>query len=186
MTAATKTHDKISILALLDQSDVAVIRALEALYSRQTADELASHMTRHTNGVGFSKWDAAFLTDMVVKNRRWGRLTPNQMRVTREKVKKYWRQLVEIANGRAEVPHVGEVHVPEAHPRGATMSVSAECQCENYDGEMLCPSCSSRKAIEDEARWDAEFAAREHAAEARAFMSDPDLFPESRLLAGSW
>jgi hypothetical protein len=92
-----------------------VIKALHAIHARQTADEQAGGYTNHTNGIGFSKFDAPFLTDMVVKHRRYGSLTPKQMAVTRNKIKRYWRQLVEIANERdaVKVPSIRPVPDPE-------------------------------------------------------------------------
>jgi hypothetical protein len=91
-------HDKESIQALLDRSDRAVIRGLKAIFALQTAEEQQGHHTNENNGVGFSKFDAPFLTDMVKAIDTWGGLTPKQMAVTRNKLRRYHRQLVEIAN----------------------------------------------------------------------------------------
>jgi hypothetical protein len=88
---------------LLDKNDQAVIRAMHAIQDRQTADEQAGHTTRHTNGVGWSKFDAEWMSEMIIGYRRWGRLTPKQMAITRNKVKRYWRQLCEIANEKEAV-----------------------------------------------------------------------------------
>jgi hypothetical protein len=98
VTAAT--HTKESIQALLERSDQAVYKALLAIYNRQTAAEQAGHHTREVNGVGFSRFDAPFLTDMVRGYLRYESLTPKQLAITRNKMKRYWRQLVEIANSR--------------------------------------------------------------------------------------
>lgn len=109
--------DKAKVQTLLQENDRAVIKALYAIHARQTADEKAGGYTNHTNGVGFSKFDAPFLTDMVVKYRRYGSLTPKQMAVTRNKIKHYWKQLVEIANERdaaaAPAPSIRPTPDPE-------------------------------------------------------------------------
>ena len=93
-----KVWTKESIQELLMKSDKAVIAALHSIYALQTADEKAGGHTSQVNSVGFSQYDAPFLTDMVRAYRQWGGLTPKQMAVTRNKIKRYHRQLVNIAN----------------------------------------------------------------------------------------
>lgn len=92
------TWTKERIHAVLDASDRAVERAVVALYNRQTADEQASHTTKEHNGVGFGYADADFCSDIAKKVQRGWSLNPRQIAVTRNKVKRYHRQLVEIAN----------------------------------------------------------------------------------------
>lgn len=84
--------------ALLDKSDKAVMRALLALYARQTQDEKAMGYTSHANGAGFNKRDAEWLSDIARKVPIYGRLTPRQTAAVRPRMKFYWRQLVDIAN----------------------------------------------------------------------------------------
>jgi hypothetical protein len=160
-------HTKESIHELLDKSDAAVIRALYAIYNLQTASEQAGHSTREVNGVGFSQFDAPFLTDMVLKSRRWGSLTPKQMAVTRNKIKRYHRQLVEIANSRLQ-------HAASADEAQQTATVSTDrpayvshCQCENYDGERKCGWCQTIEMKN-------EFSRQEARQEARAHLDQPD------------
>ena len=102
------TWTKESIQSLLAKSDKAVIRAMLAIQSFQTLSEQSSHTTKDSNGVGWSAFDAPFMGDMIVAFRRYGRLTPKQMAVTRNKVMRYHRQLVEIANAKeaAKVPTI--------------------------------------------------------------------------------
>jgi len=47
------------------KDDNQVLKALIALYNRQTDDELVTHSTKHLNGMGFNTVDAAFLTDIA-------------------------------------------------------------------------------------------------------------------------
>ena len=47
-------HTRESIRALLQRSDKAVERAMVVLHERQTCDEKAASVTRHTNQRGFS------------------------------------------------------------------------------------------------------------------------------------
>jgi hypothetical protein len=173
-------HTKESVQHLLDTNNRAVVKALLAVYARQTASEQAGHHTREVNGVGFSKFDAPFLTDMVRSVHRYGSLTPKQMAVTRNKMKRYWRQLVDIANSRpqrtASADDAVEPRTVSAD-HGAYVPLQAHCTCENYDGERKCPRCE--RLVEKD-----EFARQERAQEERAFLSDPDLsrYPNT----GAW
>jgi hypothetical protein len=153
------THTKESIQALLDSRDAAVYRAVRAIQARQTADEQAGGMTKHTNGVGWSKHDAEWMADMLKKMDRYGSLLPKPLAITRNKVKRYWRQLLEIANATTQ-PEVAAVpvHVPAATM--PTVSPDREdsdtydrysgrrCGCEENDGEVLFEDCDRCQGAE--------------------------------------
>ena len=171
-------HTKESIQELLRTSDRAVVRALNAVYALQTADEQAGHHTNQSNGVGFSKFDAPFLSEMVTAVRRWGSLTPQQMAVTRNKILRYHRQLVQIANSQAQ-----RVDSPPESVSPATVSADESvqrlrsiCQCENFDGEGLCGWCEHRQGK-------AEFAQQEAEQESAAYLNKQAL---SDSIAGTW
>lgn len=171
-------HTKESIQELLRTSDRAVVRALNAVFALQTVGEQAGHSTKEVNGVGFSRFDAPFLTDMVVAVRRWGSLTPKQMAVTRNKILRYHRQLVQIANAQAQ--HVDSP--PESVPP-ATVSADESvqrlrsiCQCEYIDGEGLCGWCEHRQSK-------AEFSRQEAEQETAAYLNKQAL---SDSIAGTW
>lgn len=151
--------DKASIHRLLDTNPKAVVRALIAIAAYQTADELNSHHTKHANGVGFSSYDAPFLTDMLRQINAGRTLSPKQMAVTTNKVKRYWRQLAEIANASSVKPIIGEsqgeavagvlqnaVAKKGREDRSAAEDAlhSLDCECENYDGERRCNACERR------------------------------------------
>jgi ribosomal protein L16/L10AE len=97
----TREWDKESIQSLLSTSNVAVERALVALYKRQTRDEQHSGTATHANGIGFSGADAEFYSKLAVQvqengNRPWGkRLTVRQLEAARRGIGKYWKQLLE-------------------------------------------------------------------------------------------
>jgi hypothetical protein len=137
-----KKWDKESIQALLTKREDAVIRALLVLYGRQTTEEQRGKHTTEVNGRGFNQHDAPFLTEMVRSLQQWGRLTPKQMAVTRNKVKRYWRQLAEVANAKQQPEQI--VVQPAVSPEMPIARPMGECTCENYDGEMLCPECQIR------------------------------------------
>ena len=88
---------KEQILHLLDTNDRAVDRALVRIYERQTATEKATHETRETNGRGFNHADAKTLTRYAKLALTYGSLTPRKREIVRERIKKYWAQLLEIA-----------------------------------------------------------------------------------------
>lgn len=89
--------DKAKIVALLEANPRAVDRALIRIYERQTADEQRAESTNHNNAIGFSSADARILTSMAKSALHWGGLTDKQRDVVRRRIKKYWRQLLEIA-----------------------------------------------------------------------------------------
>jgi len=94
-------HTAESIKALLDANDRAVMRALVALYERQTADEQANAHTSHLNGMGFNGYDAEFGTSLAKQVIRGCILSPRQIAAGRKMCKKYARQLAEVANAKA-------------------------------------------------------------------------------------
>lgn len=95
----TQKQAKEELQKLLDTNDRAVYRALLVIYSKQTEYEKNAGATVADNGVGFGAFDAEFLTDMVASLKEYGRLTPKQLAITRNKMKHYWKQLMKIAKG---------------------------------------------------------------------------------------
>ena len=94
------TWDKESIHKLLDTSHVAVERAILAIYARQDSDEQRCGTTHKANGRGFSQFDAEFMTSLAKELKQRGALSHRQITAARKGIKRYWRQLVEIANAR--------------------------------------------------------------------------------------
>ena len=85
---------------LLTMNDLAVERAMVAIYNRQTWDEQQSSDTRHSNGIGFSGADArtgTYYAKWVLSGRK---LTGNHLMKARVMSFKYVRQLCEIATAR--------------------------------------------------------------------------------------
>jgi hypothetical protein len=87
---------KESIQNLLKTNDNAVISALMRIYDRQTSDEQDVKDTRDWNSVGFTGVDAYILSSFVEGYKKYNRLTPKQMAIARNKMKKYWKQLLDI------------------------------------------------------------------------------------------
>lgn len=94
----------------INTNDWAVIRAVELLYAKQTADEKAAQITEEHNNVGFNGVDAPFLSSLGEQIVQWRKTPENQRRYAkplsvkqiakaRTKVGKYARQLTTIVNG---------------------------------------------------------------------------------------
>ena len=92
------------IQSLLDRNDLAVCRALVAIFERQTAGEQESEMTRDRNDIGFSGVDAEICTSFAKQYQLRGFLSEKQMVIARKKMKKYWKQLAEIAKTNGKMP----------------------------------------------------------------------------------
>lgn len=109
--------NKASIHALLDANQKAVQRAIVAIYNAQTNDEQSSGRTKDHNGVGFGAYDAEFMSSLAVQIKAGKWLTGPQFAIGRNKIKRYWRQLAEIANAkearREAVESVATPAVPE-------------------------------------------------------------------------
>lgn len=75
-----------------------IFKMLWAMYQRQTADEREKQSTVHENGMGFNGFDAPFLSDVARNAYPFKDLTTSQTLHVARKLKKYVKQLVEIAN----------------------------------------------------------------------------------------
>lgn len=125
-----KVWTKDEILALIDRCVIpgqedgkTIYRMLRALYGRQTATEQASHASQEHNGLGFTKFDAKLLSDIAQHAENYRSLTPKQTQLVGRRLRKYHRQLVEIANeneaamtARSTQPSVSSVGCPRAAP----------------------------------------------------------------------
>ena len=61
-----KIWTKGDILGLIDSNDLAAMRAVCAIFRRQTKDEQADETTRHSNGVGFSQAHAKVGSELAM------------------------------------------------------------------------------------------------------------------------
>jgi hypothetical protein len=86
------------VMGLLDTNDKVLYGALKHLYACQTDAEKSAESTQLRNNVGFNAYDAGFLTSVCKQLLQRGSLSQKQKEVSRNKLKKYKRQLVELAN----------------------------------------------------------------------------------------
>ena len=102
MTTATeatiKVWSKEEIKELLDSRPAFVGRSLVKMLERQTADEAQGGYTSHANGMGFSAFDAEFLTSLAKQFSERNSLSEKQLVMARKSLKRYAGQLVDVAN----------------------------------------------------------------------------------------
>jgi hypothetical protein len=91
-----KTYTVEFLKATIASNDKWAIRAMLAIYAKQTAAEQAAEGTIEDNGVGFSGVDGHILTSMSNQYIRYGRLSPKQLAIVRKCMPKYSRQLLKI------------------------------------------------------------------------------------------
>jgi hypothetical protein len=96
MTA--KAWSESEIKEMLDSNDKAVWRAVWRLFERQTEEEREIGATVKNNSKGFNAFDAPILSSFAKQYQKFGRLTQRQTDLARKKIRKYIKQLVEIAN----------------------------------------------------------------------------------------
>lgn len=115
MTQKTWTEDQ--IVALVNENEVAAMRAVCALFRQQTMDERRDEATKYLNGRGFSASDAKIGSELALwmtrgfhdgqMRRRVGGATKfagawmTRSEVCRQLALKYRAQLTRIANARA-------------------------------------------------------------------------------------
>lgn len=96
----TPVLDKTYIQALVQNNDNAAIRALLAIYDRQTEAEKAVGVTKEHNGAGFSGAESEILSSFAEWYKAKGFLSPKQLVITKKRLMKYWRQLLEISEAK--------------------------------------------------------------------------------------
>lgn len=92
--------NKDTVQHLLNTNDRAVVRALMAIYARQTTEEQQTQAATEHNGVGFSGVDAEILSSFAQFYQSHGYLTDKQMSLLRARIQKYWSQLLRIAQSK--------------------------------------------------------------------------------------
>ena len=73
-------------------------KAILLLFERQTKNEQKHWVTNVHNNIGFNHADAKFFSSIASQLKNNKHLTDKQIYVCRKRIKKYGRQLTEIAN----------------------------------------------------------------------------------------
>lgn len=89
---------------LLDRNDLAVCRALVVIFNRQTKSEQSADTVEVYNKVGFTGFDAQILSSFAKQYMSRGFLSDKQMGIARRKMKRYWKQLADVARENGKLP----------------------------------------------------------------------------------
>lgn len=104
---------KESIQHLLRTSERAVERAVVQIYRRQTSTEQASGLTTQHNNIGFNAFDAPYLSYIAEWLLSGRSLNVKHLAKTRNKIVRYHRQLLELANEwSAKKIEMGQLNAP--------------------------------------------------------------------------
>ncbi len=122
-----------------------IYRMLQAMLKRQTADEQASHVTKHVNNRGFNGHDAQPLTRIAIQSQKLKTIDAADLRFVANKLKKYAGQLAEVA---AE----------------NTPAMCTSCRTAVAEDHGLCENCNWAKLK-------SEYSELEREQEAMAFMA---------------
>lgn len=82
---------------LVRTNDVALKRAIVLIHNRQTEDERQKQESTENNNVGWTKWDAKEMGEIADKLIRGEELTLGELAKSRNKMCKYWKQLMYVS-----------------------------------------------------------------------------------------
>ena len=98
----TEAQWKQYLTLLLKRNDKALKTAIILIYRRQTEEEKMIHKSTEDNGVGFTKWDAEEMTQVAKKLIANKEVTKGEWARARNKMPKYWKQLMLISKEQAD------------------------------------------------------------------------------------
>ncbi len=125
---SSSEYTKEDIRKMVTTDDWWAIRAIEALYARQTEDEQSSEVTSHKNSVGFNGLDAPFLTSMAKQILQWRKqkkagtnkyampLSSRQLEASKKLLGKYSGQLLVISQAREAMEKAKATRAPKPKP----------------------------------------------------------------------
>ena len=99
---------------LLKTNDKALLRAIVLVYDNQTPEEKDKGESIEDNCIGFSKIDAKEMGDIARKIKANKALTKGELAKSRNKMQKYWKQLMIISKKQAEAKKLQEQKELEA------------------------------------------------------------------------
>ena len=85
---------------LVSKNDNACCQAIVAIDNWQTEPERMQGESTEDNGVGWTKYDAKDMGLLANKIRNGQQLTDGELAKSRNKMKKYWKQLMQISKAR--------------------------------------------------------------------------------------
>lgn len=104
---------------LVKTNDRALYKAIVLIYDSQTEEEKAKEESVEDNYVGFTKVDAKELGDIAKKIKAGQQLTDGELAKSRNKMTKYWKQLMVISKRqmaeREEAERLERIRVGRQH-----------------------------------------------------------------------
>jgi len=99
-----KIWNKEDIIKILNDDEIALKKAIIALYARQTIDEKLERKAVEENNKGYSKLDTKFFSILAEKIYLKKEFSEAELAIAKNKIKKYASQLADISN--MKVAHV--------------------------------------------------------------------------------
>lgn len=88
---------RLYIYELLSRNDLAVKKAIVAIYKNQTQDEREKLESRGKNKKGFNYKDGTYFSCLAIDIINGHDLSPQELEYARYRMKRYWRQLMNIS-----------------------------------------------------------------------------------------
>lgn len=119
---------------LVKTNDRALFKAIVLIYDMQTQEEKASGESVEENKVGFSKVDAKEMGIIASKIKNGKPLTTGEIAKSRNKMQKYWKQLMIISKGQMKEREQEELNQVEMQ---MALEKSIETECFVQHNEIL-------------------------------------------------
>lgn len=91
---------------LLKHDNKALLRAIVIIYDNQTEEEKRKRLSISENKIGFSKIDVEVMSKIANKIKDGKLLTEGELEMSRNKMTKYWKQLMIYSKNRAELKNM--------------------------------------------------------------------------------
>lgn len=119
---------------LLKKSDAAVVQAIVCIYDNQTDEEKSRGESIEDNNIGFSKIDAYEMGSLAKKIKRGEPLTKGELAKSRNKMQKYWKQLMVISKRKAEARKMEEQRLldEQAEQEAYELQLQKEAETEAF------------------------------------------------------
>lgn len=102
LSTFTQNQWKEYLQNLVRTNKKALYRAIILIADLQTPEEKIMGATFEHNNVGFGAVDAEMMTSLALRLKCGGELTERELAICRNKMPKYWRQLMNISKRRME------------------------------------------------------------------------------------
>lgn len=95
---------------LLKTNDKALLKAIVLIHDMQTEEEKSRGESTEDNHIGWTKWDAKEMGDIAKKIKRGEPLAIGELAKSRNKMQKYWKQLMYISKQQQQEKAKAEAH----------------------------------------------------------------------------